>query len=422
MKLRDSYDVIVCGGGLAGVAAAVAARREGASVLLIEKYGYLGGMATAGLVNPFMKYWERVEGDKADHSRTANAGLFAALLKEIDCFGGMHPNRVTFHEEYLKVALDRMVLRRGVDLLFHTRVCGVERGDAGTIRRVRLANAAGLADRKAAVFVDATGNADLSALAGFGFAVGREEDGACQPMTLCFRLAGVDWARWDRKTASAAWNEWQKQGRVKNRREDILVFPHPIPGFMHFNSTRILGRQAMDPEGMTDVELEGREQVLELHAFLKARVPGFERSEIAQVAAETGVRESRRILGDYVLTADDILSARKFPDSIARGAYEIDIHNPAGSGTVLRMIPEKDHYTIPLRCLVPRGADNLIVGGRPISSTHEAHSAFRVMPIAMNIGEAAGIAAGLAARSGLKVRAVAASAVQERLSENGGLY
>jgi hypothetical protein len=185
---------------------------------------------------------------------------------------------------------------------------------------------------------------------------------------------------------------------------------------VHFNTTRVTGLSATKADDLTAAELEARQQAHELARFLASDVPGFERAYLQQSAAQIGVRESRRIVGQYVLTGEDVLSARKFPDGVARGSYPIDIHNPAGAGTVLRSLPPGEWYEIPYRCLLPRGVDNLLVAGRPISSTHEAHSSLRVMPIAIAIGQAAGTAAALCAARKIPPSRLPAAALRRRLA------
>ncbi len=419
--MQDRYDMIVAGGGMAGVAAAVAAARRGASVLLIEQYGSLGGMATAGLVNPFMPYYLNRGGDDWDLSHPINQGFFQEVLDGLKELGGLHENTWTFHEEILKIVLDRMTKQYGITVLFHTFVKGTAR-TGSKVESVTVVNKSGEHTYAASYFVDATGDADLSVLAGCDYEIGREPDHGCQPMSLCFRLANVDLDRYDEKSATALYQEFRAKGLLKNPREDILTFPNMLPGVLHFNTTRIVQKSAVNAEDLTAAEMEAREQMYEMYRFLKDNIPGFEKCELLMSAPQVGVRESRRIVGEYVITSEDILSARKFPDSVARGDYPIDIHNPQGTGTEMHHIPTNDYYTIPYRSLLPKGVDNLIVAGRPISATHEAHSAYRVMPITTCIGEGAGSAVSIALRSGCALREVAAADIHALLDETGGLY
>ena len=423
--MNTKYDVIVAGGGLAGVGAAVAAVREGASVLLVEQYGYLGGMATAGLVNPFMSYvvfkarWQYNWQDKV------NQGVFREILEGLVELDGLHSNNQTFNEEILKLVLDRMMKKYGVKVLFHSFISGVQREES-KVKSVTVTNKSGVTEYTASCFVDATGDADLSALSDCEFRIGRDQDGLCQPMTLCFRLANVDKTRFDRERDRAAINEkykaFREKGLIKNPRENVLIFEHMVEDAIHFNSTRITLRSAVNAEDLTEAEMEGREQVYELYQFMKENIPGFENSQIIMTANQIGVRESRRIVGEYTITQEDLLSATKFEDSIARGSYPVDIHDPMGGGTVLQDIPYGDYYTIPYRALLPKGVDNLIVAGRPISSTHEAHSAYRIMPICCCIGEGAGTAAAISLKKALAFREVESKEIHAILDKYGALY
>ncbi|MBQ2676148.1 MAG: FAD-dependent oxidoreductase [Clostridia bacterium] len=414
-KIDDKFDLIVVGGGLSGTMAAIAAAREGAKVLLVEKYGFLGGMITSGLVTPFMTYYEK------GSRKLANAGLFLNMLERVNALSGStEPHKGSVLEEYLKIVLDRMTKEYGVKVLFHSQLCGVD-VENGTINSITVATVSGNIKLYAKTFIDATGNADLSAFAGMQYKQGRDQDGLCQPMTLCFRLTHVDWDRYDWNLMQKLYKEKQIEGVITNPREDVLIFRYPINDIMHFNSTRIVGKNPVDIEDYSEAEMIAREQMLELFRLVKDNVPGFEDSQIVISAPELGIRESRRVVGHYEITADDILGTTKFEDAIARGTYEIDIHNPSGNGTDLRYIPENDYYTIPYRALVPLESNNLLVAGRPISSTHEAHSAFRIMPICTCMGEAAGVAAALAVKKNCNMIDVPTDELRNILIENGAL-
>jgi hypothetical protein len=414
VPVAHEAEVIVIGGGPAGICAAVAAAEEGADTLLVERYGFLGGMATAGLVNPFMPYWAGAE--------QVNAGAFQRMIGWFEKLGGWSArleSPSSFDPEIAKLALDSMVQEAGVRLLLHSLLVGAAT-EGGSVRQAVCAGKSGLQGLRGKVFVDASGDADLAARAGAEFELGRPEDGFCQPMTMNFRMAGADEARMpDRDTITALYLAARGRGEIHNPRENCLWFFTTRPGEIHFNTTRVVKLDATCSEDLTAAELEARRQVREMVDFLTAHVPGFEHAHLSALPAQIGVRESRRVLGDYVLTADDVLSARKFPDGIARGCYPVDIHNPAGTGTVIRELPPGEAYDIPYRCLCPLGFDNLLVAGRPISSDHAAHSSHRVMPIAACNGEAAGVAAAMCARGGHDIRAVDVQALRRRLKERG---
>jgi len=417
----NTYDVIVAGGGLSGVAAAVAVAREGARVLIIEKYGFLGGMATAGLVSPFMPYWIWTGNWQYDYGKPVNMGLFRRILEELDKLGGLHANGTTFNEEILKLVLDRMVKEYGIDPLYHSLVTGVERRGSSLVG-ITVSNKSGSSQYYAKYFVDATGDADLSAMAGCEIRIGRDEDHQCQPMTLCFRIANVDRSKVDGRRVNEIYREAQKKGLIKNPREDVLTFPHMVEDVVHFNSTRIIQKCPVDAYDLTQAEMEAREQVYELYRFMKENIPGYENSQLLMSAPTIGVRESRRIVGEYTITQEDLVGVKKFEDSIARGTYQVDIHNPSGTGTHHIDIPYGEYYTIPYRALLPKGMDNLIVAGRPISSTHEAHSAYRIMPICTCIGEGAGTAVSIALKKGITFKQVPYEEIHRLLDKYGALY
>lgn len=423
--MKKYYNVVVAGAGLAGVAAAVAAAGRGKRVLLIEQYGFAGGSAVSALVNPFMRYKTR---DKAVN----NAGLFGEILRRLSDMGGFHQNGETFNECVLEILLDRMLDENGVDVLFHTRLVSALR-DGGRIVSVDAVGMSGQCMTfTASVFVDATGDAELTHLAGAPYAVGREEDGLCQPMTTNFRLGNVDFEALGRAAKENGFQGWgayrnhlfaqaQQRGELSNPRENILSFPTMLDGAEHFNSTRVIGRSSLDSESYSAAETEGRRQVWELYTFLKSSVPGYQNAVLLALPAQIGVRESRRLIGEYTLTKDDVLSCVHFEDSIARGCYAIDIHNPSGTGTVRLPQPEDDYYTIPLRCLWTREVDNLVVAGRPISSDHTAHSAIRVLPICTCVGEAAGTLAAYVVETG-RCAGVKHTDVQSALASHGACY
>lgn len=252
-------------------------------------------------------------------------------------------------------------------------------------------------------------------------------------MTLMFRIVNVDRPRFD-EYIRAHPDQWRgvhglwdlirqatEAGDLDLPREDILFFATPHPTELSVNCTRVTEVLGIDVFDLSRAEMESRRQMRQISEFFRKYVPGFENAYVAQSGIHVGVRETRRILGDYVLTADDVLGARKFPDAIARASYPVDIHNPTGKGTVLKRLPEGEWYEVPLRCLLPQGVDNLLVAGRCISGTHEAHSSYRVTPTAMATGQAAGICAALAARDRHSTREVLASEIQAELRRQGAV-
>ena len=417
MNYQNNFDIIVLGGGFTGCAAAEAAAKQGKSVLLLEASGYLGGAASNCLIYPFMMWWTRVEDGQGGMKRhDLSRGLFTVYHDELFARGG-------FHDETLKVILDEHMIAAGVQVLFHATLCGVEK-DGAHITSVSVATKAGILTFSAKMFIDCTGDADLCAMAGMPMMLGREQDNLCQPMTLCFRVCNVDKKAFfaARDIWQAKYLEWQAAGKITNPRENILVFDHPIEGVLHFNTTRIVKHNPVNPFDVTKAEMEARRQVIELMNFFREEnIPGMENARLVYTAPSIGVRESRMLIGDYVLTGKDLVACEKFDDAIAAGNYDIDIHNPEGSGTSHYYFPDGQWYTIPYRSLIPRAedCDNLLVGGRCISCDHEAQASIRIMPICATTGEAAGIGASVAIDGGTSVQNADIAKIQAILTETG---
>ena len=428
-----SYDVIVVGGGFAGVAAAIASAREGLSVLLIEASGALGGAANISLVNPFGKYKiELIDECGQEYKKSINNGIFGQICEELYANEGMLRNSSVFNEEKLKIVLDKMCREAGVDCLFHAFLCEAE-CERGSVSTIAVATKAGKLTFASKYYIDCTGDADLAAMCGFSFQLGREEDNLCQPMTLCFRVVNVDNAKkfldeWyapnsDKyKKVLELYKKAQSEGKIKNPREDILIFPSICKNVIHFNSTRVVKMDPTDPFELSRAESIAREQAEELFEFMKDVCPEFKEAGLLQTATYIGVRESRMIDGEYVLNENELLDCTEFDDSIAAGCYPIDIHNPSGSGTVMKQIPKGKYYHIPYRCLIPKNSQNLLVAGRCISTTHVAQSAYRVMPIVCCIGEGAGAAVAVATFSKSNVKNVNISIIHEILDRNNCTY
>jgi len=390
------WDVVVVGGGPGGVPAAVAAARNGARVLLVEKYGFLGGMATSALVHPYMKY---NAGDQI-----IIRGLFEEWLDMLAAEKAILADRKHFDAEPMKWLLDRFVMDNGVDVLMHAQAVGVlKRGS--NIKAVRIFHKGGLEDISADVFIDSTGDGDVAAWAGAPYEIGRSADGGFQPMTTSFRMGGVDRKRMpSRSDINKLYWKAQDTGEVENPRENVLYFRTVHDDVMHFNTTRVTGKSSLDAWETTAAEIEGRRQVDDMVRFLKKYVRGFEDSYLIKMGAQIGVRESRRIMGEYVLTKEDVMNTVKFEDAIVCASYMIDIHSPTGAGTEIHHLKEGEFYTIPYRCIVPLKVDNLLIASRCISADHAAHSSLRVQPIVWGLGQAAGSAAALSYKSEIQPR------------------
>lgn len=412
MAARPAH-VIVAGGGPAGVGAAVAAARMGAKVTLVERYGFLGGMATAGLVHPWMTYHA---GEKA-----IIGGVFQEVVARLRSRGAFMDEGNRFDVEHLKQVLLELLLEAGVELRLHGFAVGVRRAN-GAVRGLVIYSKSGREIVRGDIVVDATGDGDIAALAGCQYEKGRKKDGLMQPMTLNFRMANVDRSRMpSRPEINALYDQARAAGKVHCPRENVLWFLTVREDEIHFNTTRVTEVDGTSAADLTRAEIEGRRQAWEIASWLQREVPGFERAYLSATGPQVGVRETRRIMGLYVLTARDVLACRKFRDGIALCSYPIDIHNPAGAGTVIKSLPPGEWYSIPYRCLVPREVDGLLVAGRPISSTHEAHSSLRVQPICYATGQAAGIAAAIAAVQRIPPRDLDPKAVRAEIRNQGGI-
>jgi glycine/D-amino acid oxidase-like deaminating enzyme len=441
VPIVDETEVIVVGGGPAGIAAAIASARNGARTLLIERYGFLGGNATASLVGPFMTSYS------LDGRQQLIRGIFEELVLRMEAIGGaIHPSKVPagspysgfivfghdkvtpFDPEAVKFVAEEMCLEAGVELLYHSfAVDALLEGDAVT--GVVVANKAGLEFYRAQVVVDCTADADVAARAGVPFEMGRAEDGLTQPMTLFFRVAGVDDRRVaeymaahpeDRRPFASLIREARERGEFPIPREGIGMYRTLEEGVWRINTTRIQRLFGTDPRDLTRAQVEGRRQVLFLLRFFRERLPGFENCRLLDTAAQVGVRETRRIVGEYTLTAEDIAQGREFEDVVALAGYPFDIHSPTGSGGgATGELRSANVYEIPYRCLVPVNRDGLLVAGRCVSATHEALGAIRVMPTAFALGQAAGTAAALAVRSELPPRRVPIETLQRTLLRQG---
>ena len=416
------YDIIVAGGGFAGAAAAISAARLGKKVLLFDKSNALGGAACNCLVNPFMPYRTKIDGK----TTRLSAGLFEEIQKRLlDVRQELSEMRFAendsfFGEEHLKLLLNRMATEAGVQLLYHATLCGVKK-NGGKLESVTVATKSGNIELFADYFIDATGDADLSYMVGAPTRLGRAEDSLCQPMTLCFRVGNVDVDAFyaDREKIQEIYSRYQAEGKLRNPRENVLVFRTIQKGVLHFNSTRIVKKNPTDPFDVTWAEIEAREQVVELFLLLKKNIAAMRDAELLSTAAEIGVRESRMIDGEHILTGKEIIGCCRFDDSIACGNYDVDIHNPEGSGTSHYYFPEGQYYQIPYRSLIPHGFDNLLVAGRCISVDHEAQASVRIMPIVCCLGEAAGVAAAVASGEKCAVKNANIKEIQKILRQNG---
>ena len=415
-------EVLVCGGGMAGSVSAIAAGRQGASTLLVERWGFLGGSATAAAVGQFVG-WETAAGRQVVLGIAEE--IVQRLLERGSAFGHTHfvmstghrMDRVSYDPEALKLVLDEMVQEAGTRVLFHAMVAAVHTRER-TIDEVALLTKSGPIKVRPRMVIDATGDLDVLARAGGTF-LPLAEGEMLQPATMMFRFGPINYDRFEALTADEQ-EKFARRGVEQGALARAALHQSRIPGTDDgwFNITRV-ALDATDPFALSAAEIEARRQAFAAAAYLTAVVPGCEKGKLTALAPQLGIRETRRLRGLYVLSADDIRAGRRFEDTIAVGAYPMDIHPARGTGLSVETLGEDHWYEIPYRCLVPCEFENVLVAGRGISATHQAHAATRVMPTCMAIGHAAGTAAALIARSRGNAQDVEVDAIRDALRGSG---
>lgn len=437
IPIMAETDVLVVGGGPAGIAAAVASARTGARTILLERYGFLGGNLTASLVGPCMTSYS------LDGSQQLIKGIFEELVLRMEAIGGaIHPSKVRagsayagfieyghdhvtpFEPEAVKVCASDMCLEAGVDLHLHSFVVDVLM-DGDAIVGAVCAGKSGLSAIHARVVVDCTGDGDVATRAGVPFASGRFSDGLTQPMTLFFRVANVNDATVEAYVAAHPEDyrpfaslvaQARENGEFPISRKGIGLYKTLQSGVWRINTTRLQRLDGTLEQDLTQAEIEGHQQVNALMEFFHRWLPGFENCILLDTASQVGVRETRRIIGTYTLTLDDLATGRAFEDAIAYAGYPVDIHSPTDDGGgATGEYATANVYQIPYRSLVPVSIDQLLVAGRCVSATHEALGAIRVMPPAFAMGQAAGTAAALAVAQRVAPRRLSPQRLREAL-------
>jgi hypothetical protein len=424
----EHYDVIVVGGGIAGLAAAVKAGRLGAKTALIEQYPFAGGMATAGMVSPFMKF--EIAGDRLVK------GIFLELEQRMTAQGGMVDNG--FSGDAFRNVAWQLLTEAKVHPYFNAALISAEMRE-DHIKSVTFQKNGLSQSLSAKNFIDTSGDAQLLFLAGLPFQKGEK----LQALTLFFRMGGLDlqtivetvkrdpqnflpWVELDfhegRIYSVAGWlreiKAAQQAGRLHEALQYIFFTTLPGSGEGSFNTSNILALDGSSSVELTRAEWIGRQQVQQVVTLLQKEIPGFEKSYLIETAPQVGVRETRRAIGDYRVTGEDIMRARKFPDAVARGCYGVDIHGQADESSVMDEIPENDYYELPLRALLVKDASNLMVGGRCVSATREGHGALRIMPTSAAMGEAAGALSALASLENKSLRQVDYLTLKNEIKHN----
>ena len=412
-------EVLVAGGGPAGFAAAVSAARAGARTLLIEQQGDIGGVATTGL----MSHW----------TGNTEGGFYDELLERSRDDGKKRTkefSRQIINPEKLKTVMLEMLEEAGAELMLYTTASDVimQRSELkGVIVESKSGREVILAD----VTVDATGDGDIAYKAGVPYQKGRETDGKMQPMTLMFKVGGVDTEKavfpgGFEETFQLEQGDLQTLGKqnIAFPAGHVLLYRTTLPGVVTCNMTNCLDVDGTDSRDLTKATLVCRRQIPEIIAFLQKFVPGFQNCFLISSASYIGVRETRHFAGEKTITEQDILEAKIYDDWVVTKAhFNFDVHNMSGNGLdktgVQVKFPQSRGYTIPYGCMVPKRVDGLLLAGRNISGTHLAHSNYRVMPICTNIGQAAGIAAALCLRNGEMPRNLDYRVIQRELMASG---
>ena len=424
LQVVREVDVLVCGGGPAGFIAAIAAARSGARTLLIERYGFLGGMATVGLVGPISKF-------RCNEERVVGGIPWEFVMRMAANNGAIHDlpsGNVPFDPEIYKRVAVQMLRESGAELLLHAYAvnCIRDPAEPGKLTHAIIESKSGRQAVCARTFIDCTGDADLIHHAGFAYERGSAGSEETQPMTLYFRLGGVDTDKMDKllmaqdqtkythQRIKEALQEARSKGKMPNFGGPWLVHGSTIrKGELSVNVTRYAGN-AVDVNSLTEAECQSRENMFELIPFLQANMPYLIAS-----STQVGIRESRRIKGVYTMKKEDVLEPQRFHDTVAQGAHPIDIHS--GNDHTQEVVFLKEPYQIPYRALQPIGAANILAAGRCVSATREAFGSMRVQAQCMALGEAAGTAAAMSRELGVDVGAMDGGRLRQRLQEQGAI-
>lgn len=449
--MGNIYDVVVCGGGAAGVFAGIAAARMGVNTLIVEQDGYLGGTLTRSGIGPMATFHagekQIIRGlvDEFIH-RLEKKGKSTGYIRDTSNYVS---SLVNIDIESAKIELESMVLEAGGHLLYHTMIGDVF-VESGKIQKIIVCNKAGFGDIYAKVFIDSTGDADVAFRAGVPCMKGRNSDGLCQPMGMKARYCNVDIQHLrefiysnpeqfprmfkdisvlkEERCISTAigfykvWQDAKKHGEINIPRDNVILCETATPGEVLINTTRLQGYDSTNPEDITQAEIAGRRQCLEIDTFLRNHIPGFEKAHLMFTGPTVGTRSSRQIVGLYTITEEDVINQMHFEDEVCYSSFPIDIHSPDGQGTrnVMPTYPYVNYCGIPYRSMISKEIVNLLVAGRCLSATFEAQSAIRTTGIMAALGHAAGVASVLAIHESEEiVQNVSVSNLRKELVKQG---
>jgi len=458
--MKNYYDVLVAGSGPAGTVAAIAAARNGVKVLLVERYAFLGGMLTAGMVSPINAFYNM-------QGKQIVGGIPHEIVRRLEKIGGVFPGghlrsaylssytHTPFDVESMKRILLEMTEEENICFLLHTFVAGTI-VESNKVKGVKVVNKSGTYGIKAKIVIDASGDGDVAAAGGADYQKGGKQ-GECMAGSLFIRMGNIDEKQVmdyvkkhpnefvlsedpfikesNAEVASKISNlsdihavrgmfdtvkKAQKEGEFPSTRNQVMFVFSPKRNEVYINSTNVVHMDGSNEEDLTYAELETRKQVPKVVNFFIKYIPGFRNAYLINTATQIGVRESRRIIGDYILTINDVLQAKKFYDGIAKGAYPSDIHTPDG-GLVHKHVQRGSDYDIPYRCLIPKKLNNILVAGRSISADRLAMGSIREMAQCMAMGQAAGTAAAMSVKEEIIPRKLNISSLRENLISQGAI-
>lgn len=440
------YDIVIAGGGISGCMAAIAASRLGAKTLLIDKHGFLGGTLTACGTGPMMSF----HAGKKQVVRGITDEIVQNLVRKNLSTGhifdttGCTDSVTPFSAEGLKRELETVILESGGEVLYHTTIYQTN-CDASGIKSIKVCHSGGTDEIASKIFIDASGDGQLSFLAGAPTRLGRESDGKCQPVTLNIRMNGIDIPKLRAYIKSSAedfpeqavdttridkaprlsvggfdkiYDEATANNELNIPRKGVLFFETDVPGEIIINTTRVTNIDPTNPHDLTKAEIEARRQASDLVRVLTSRAPGFENAKLMYTGPAIGIRQSRQIVGKHILTGEELLSCKRFEDVIAHGGYPVDIHSPDDEKVFAKRLKPGEYYDIPY-CTMINEIPNLITVGRCISADFEAQSALRVSPIAGAIGHAGGVAAAICVKNSCIAADVPIKEVQSLLKQQG---